>query len=239
MKKTTSVSTKKRKPTEKSNDEPSRPPKVVHNKEKQIWIENQSLFEKTITREFEVYYTEDVKSGKSKQNKVLIESVEMIKEYKLEATDKGSLRKLRKSNEPLFIFKDGENYYYTKIRYDMSFLNALDVEHKCAPHNGVCRRMCPAADECGGCAKVRDLYAHPEKYEWIAKAYEVVNTKVEAFIVIECMHHEIEFEHSNSIDAKGKIDNDNCDEMIDFENEGGNTGLYLESNWNWFPEVYY
>ena len=119
------------------------------------------LFEKTITREFEVYYTEDVKSGKSKQNKVLTETVEMIKEYKLEATDKGSLRKLRKSNEPLFIFKDGENYYYTKIPYDMSFLKALNIEHKCARHNGVCRRMCPAADECGGCAKVRDLYAHP------------------------------------------------------------------------------
>ena len=234
-----SVCTKKRKPSEKSNDEPGRPPKVVKSTVKRIWIENQTLFEKTITRSYDVFYIKDATTGKWEKNRTLKECKEKVKEYKFKLVDKTELAELRKSKKPILIVKENDKYYYTKIHYKMSFLGSLNVEHKCAPRDGVCKRLTPASDECGGCAKVRDANPHIENYDWITKAYEVVNVKNEAFVVIECEHHELEREPLPSVITSRKKDTDKKKERMISKSKKGDTDLYVESNWNWFPNTYY
>ena len=117
----------------------------------------------------------------------------------------------------------------------MSFCGILDVEHKCAPRAGVCKRLSPNSDECSGCAKVRARNPHIENYDWIPKAYEAVNNKYEAFIVLECKYHQLEIEPSENDGVKEEKSESLRKEKA---KKRGNADLYEERNWNWFPELY-
>ena len=234
-----SVCTKKSKPIEKSNDEPGRPPKVVKRKitksvVKRVWIEELTLFEKTITRVYEISYIRDDKTGKEEKIRRLKDCNEKCKEYHLKSVEKTDLAALRNSKKPIFIVKEDDKYYYTEIHYTMSFYGTLNVEHKCAPRKGVCKHLNPNSDECSGCAKVRNQNPHIENYDWITKAYEAVNNKYEAFVVLECKHHELELETYTPVTRKNK---ENLQRKGECKRKSGNMDSYRESNWNWFPEV--
>lgn len=109
---------------------------------------------------------------------------------------KVSLERLSEYKEkciPIFVLKIGKEFYYTKIPYKMNLVgyNLLWNLHICATKGKACRRLSSATDENGGCAKVRNFSKNIEKYPWITKGYETVNTIQDCMFVAECLNFEL------------------------------------------------
>ena len=100
------------------------------------------------------------------------------------------VKKYRQEGIPSFILKTGDSIYYTKIPKDISLTGlSLIKRNKCAQLWKECRRFSAASDEKGGCAKVRNCSRGIENFSWIT-GIETFNTKMDAFVVLECEHYE-------------------------------------------------
>lgn len=123
------------------------------------------------------------------------------REFPLHKVSKAGLFKLRMLEKPLFILKQGEDYYYAVISKHLHMISCqMFGEHRCKS----CDRACATSDEKGGCKKVRDMEfgeyfqfgdgkkqallssKRIEKYPFVTLGYETINVAQECFMVASC-----------------------------------------------------
>lgn len=122
--------------------------------------------------------------------KIIGEKIEPLEFELTEVTEK-ELEYYRLNEIPSFVLKIDGKLLYTSIPDDINFLMSdMLGNHKCAHKNKTCKRLSAASDENGGCQKVRNTSRCIEKYPWITVGYESFNTKVDAFVVIECQKYQ-------------------------------------------------
>ena len=129
---------------------------------------------------------------KSIQNEVVIDSHEKVLEkYKLYPVTIEELKEIRKYPDPIFILKDGDNFYYaiidSKLHLAKYNIFGKDYEHICAPSNGkLCKRFSPMPESKGGCSKVWNKPEIIERYPFIKLGYETINTDNNILCVCQC-----------------------------------------------------
>lgn len=119
--------------------------------------------------------------------------------FRLKKVTVDELVELRLGEKPGIILKNEGEYWYAKANQKISLVSL--GEHLC----NSCRRCIPSSDEDGGCAKVRDVSVERksrdetktlveivedskriEKYEFITSGIEVINSRQEGLLVLEC-----------------------------------------------------
>ena len=120
-----------------------------------------------------------------------IKYTEPLKSFPLRKVTAEELTQLHRSKKPGFVLKYNQQYYYTQIPRDLRMTSdkLLNGVHQCAIVNHECKHLSAASDENGGCAKVRNMACHIEKYDWILVGYETFNTNMDIFVVNECLHY--------------------------------------------------
>lgn len=112
-------------------------------------------------------------------------------EFPLTEVTPEKILEYRKKGVPSFVLKIDGKLYYSEINKRMNFLktNFFGEPHQCAIIGAECKRLSPASDENGGCAKVRALVRYIEKYDWIRTGFETFNTSYDNFKVADCEHY--------------------------------------------------
>ena len=123
-------------------------------------------------------------------SKIENKQIVSIRQFELKTITRQQLLEFRKKRIPSFVLKDNENFFYTTIDPEISFLSP-DIlgHHMCSLAPDCCDRLSPASDEDGGCAKVRNMARFIELYPWISLGYETFNTRCDAFLVAKCDHY--------------------------------------------------
>ena len=116
----------------------------------------------------------------------LLEEVTSSLSYNLSQVTVEEIIEYRKSTLPCFVLKQNNNFYFSVISDDISFVSCGSSlgKHMCS----WCQRLSAASDTEGGCAKVRELARYIERYPWITKGIETFNTKHDALVVFQCEH---------------------------------------------------
>lgn len=97
----------------------------------------------------------------------------------------------RKKGIPSIVVKIDGTLYHSEIPNNISFLTSnLLGTHQCSSMKDGCRRLSAASDEKGGCEKVRNKSTYIERYPWIITGFETFNTRLNSFVVINCLHFE-------------------------------------------------
>lgn len=173
-----------------------------HEKEtitKTVLVGTKSVQIQEITSNYEY-----VKNGDDVIRKKIDSKTKVLENYPLKETTREELFNIRKSGAPLVILKKGDKLFYGEITPDINMMSATAYgAHKCA----TCHRLSALADEDGGCAKVRDYQwrrLEDENYDFILEGYETINTKNDAFVVIDCIHYDNSW-HPEKLTAKEKV----------------------------------
>lgn len=126
-----------------------------------------------------------------KEGRKLIDTkfIEQLAYFPLRKVTIKELAELRASGIPGFVLKDSGKFYYTAIPKKLNLITTNVLKkHNCGEN---CSRLSPAADEDGGCAKIRDRFEkHIEKYDFIIQGYETFNCNRESLVVSKCAHYE-------------------------------------------------
>lgn len=151
-----------------------------------------------VTTTFEVVkelHPETNRPSKVVSSQPIDEKVEPLSFPLIEVTPE-ALADYRKKGVPSFVLKIDGKLYYSAIPDNISFMNSTILgAHQCAlTKSGFggygCHRLSAASDENGGCEKVRNRSTYIEKYPWITTGYETFNTKLDSFVVANCLHFE-------------------------------------------------
>ncbi len=156
-----------------------------------IWVDKEkNLFRKRKTDKIKKTLVKNKKrTGVTNVIREIVDTKTELETYRLREISVGELSQVKIYGIPLFIMKEGSRYFYSYVPYNFKLIGTMKEEHLCAPHGTVCDRLSPCSDEEGGCQKVRDDVKHLEKYDWITKGYETINTEDECFVVLNCKHH--------------------------------------------------
>ncbi len=119
----------------------------------------------------------EITIGEKRKKKKIGESSRLVECFNLFDFSLDQIEMLIKEGVPLFIYKEGEQYFGTKIpkKLDIGLPNTSKCEivwHECKYYKNACK-----------CTSYADCI---DKSNAISKAYETINTIADRLFVIEC-----------------------------------------------------
>lgn len=143
------------------------------------------IVKQTVELTERVYFL-DEKGKEHFYHKKSVKRTNSIVEYPLMEISVTEVQNLRKSDKPIFLYKENNALYYTEMPARLHSVELLAGSHQCASVNNDCVRLSAESDANGGCRKVRDRYLRIENYDFIKKGYQVINTTNNCLVVLEC-----------------------------------------------------
>lgn len=161
--------------------------KERNKKSTKITLSRNSLKVTRFVTDYDVTYEVDAKTGYGYNvlNRKIANQTKSTDIYELVEVTREQLASIHEAGTPGFVLKRDGKLYYTQIPCDLTFYSAqLTGDHLCS----YCRKLSAKPDEFGGCAKVREIDAHIENYDWIVSGFETFKTNQDSFRVSICNH---------------------------------------------------
>lgn len=147
-------------------------------------LEDGKLRVETKRRIYEV-----IKKVRRHNVKKLLKEEKSVENFNLTEVDVNILNEYRRKKIPIFILKTDGKLFFSIIPRNLNLISTKFIgKHQCAFDRCTCKRLLSSSNDEGGCEKVKNFSKNIEKYPWITKGYETVNTEHEILVVVECQH---------------------------------------------------
>ena len=146
-----------------------------------------------------------VKKGEG-YRKIIFTSAKKVVEYEFHEATLKELLQHRMSGNPGVVYKEEDKVYYSDLQPDTEFcFVGANWKHICGKSGIECKHLSTASDECGGCAKVRDVFLSTyavknarslinakmlEKYDFVKQGIEVFNSQNFILNISVCSNYE-------------------------------------------------